>query len=54
VWIQEVLIRDVLDPWQGSRLRLLLRLESGENGIQSSTQAENQDPIPRPQSVREG
>ncbi|MGY2779498.1 putative PurR-regulated permease PerM [Thermostichus sp. MS-CIW-23] len=54
VWIQEVLIRDVLDPWQGSRLRPLLRLESRENGIQSSTQAENQDPIPRPQSVREG
>lgn len=50
VWIQEVLIRDVLDPWQGSRLRPLLRLESGENGIQSSTQ----DPIPPPQSVRDG
>jgi len=54
VWIQEVLIRDVLDPWQGSRFRPFLRLESGENGIQSSPQAETRAPLPLPQSVQEG
>ncbi|MEN9202044.1 MAG: AI-2E family transporter [Thermostichus sp. DG02_2_bins_29] len=31
VWIQEVLIRDVLDPWQGSRTRPLLSLDNGRD-----------------------
>ncbi len=60
VWIQEVLIRDVLDPWQGSRTHALLMLDSGgdevePNGIQSPTnpQPGNKDSVPLPQSAPE-
>ncbi len=44
VWIQEVLIRDVLDPWQGSRTHALLMLDSGgdeaePNGIRPAEES---------------
>ncbi len=52
VWIQEVLIRDVLDPWQGSGGRTLPLAKQG--GIPASQekpkplQPENENPIPLP------
>ncbi|MFT0789088.1 AI-2E family transporter [Synechococcus sp. OH20] len=45
VWIQEVLIRDVLDPWQGSRTLPLLRLESRAD--QSSTHLPDSASLPQ-------
>lgn len=44
VWIQEVLIRDVLDPWQGSRTRVVLRLEGNLDGSDSLQTAEESLP----------
>lgn len=44
VWIQEVLIRDVLDPWRGPRARPLLLSELGRDGSSPSRQPERTDP----------
>lgn len=55
VWIQEVLIRDVLDPWQGSRTRALLMLDSGLDGPDSLQTSEENHPNLQPESsTREG
>lgn len=50
VWIQEVLIRDVLDPWQGSRTRALLMLDSGLDGSDSLQAPEESHPDLQPES----
>ncbi|MCF2970714.1 AI-2E family transporter [Synechococcus sp. Nb3U1] len=50
VWIQEVLIRDVLDPWQGSRTRALLMLDSGLDGSDSLQAPEESHPDLQPGS----
>ncbi|MFQ3585590.1 MAG: AI-2E family transporter, partial [Cyanobacteriota bacterium] len=50
VWIQEVLIRDVLDPWQGSRTGALLMLDSGLDGPDSLQASEESHPELQPES----
>ncbi|MEN9222300.1 MAG: AI-2E family transporter [Thermostichus sp. BF3_bins_97] len=60
VWIQEVLIRDVLDAWQGppgSRTRALLMLDGGGEGLEpNGIQPPEESPThPQPESsLREG
>ena len=51
VWIQEVLIRDVLDPWQGSRTRPLLRLESRADQSSTHLPLPQKDSVPLPRSA---
>ncbi|MGQ9837552.1 MAG: AI-2E family transporter [Cyanobacteriota bacterium] len=50
VWIQEVLIRDVLDPWQGSRKRVVPRLEGGLDGSDSLQTVKESLPDQQPHS----
>ncbi|MEN9224339.1 MAG: AI-2E family transporter [Thermostichus sp. HHBFW_bins_43] len=63
VWIQEVLIRDVLDAWQGppgasgSRTRALLMLDSSGEGLEPNGIQPPEEPLTNPQpesSLREG